>query len=48
MHIEEVDVCGHIVMVEVGEKCDTCGKEKVNIVFYGEVCVDCDSPKMVG
>jgi NAD-dependent SIR2 family protein deacetylase len=45
MYIEEVDICGHIMMVEVGDK---CGNEKQNIVFFGEVCTDCELPLMVG
>jgi hypothetical protein len=45
MHIEEIDICGHIVLKNVGEKCEKCGEEKTNIMYYGEVCINCDSPK---
>lgn len=44
MHIEErVLPGGHVIFRPVGETCDICGEEKVNIMCYGEVCINhCD------
>lgn len=45
MHIEETVLPGGMVcMVEVGEECPKCGKEMMEIMMFGEVCIFCDSP----
>jgi len=43
--IREVSICGLIIFVRVNSICEKCNQEKENILYYGEVCVNCDSPE---
>jgi hypothetical protein len=45
MNIVETNICGHIHFRVAGDLCDKCGEEKINIMMFGEVCVNCDKPK---
>ncbi len=36
---------GHVVMVKQYDICEKCGEEKTDIMFYGEVCINCKEQK---
>lgn len=42
MKIEESNLFGMTVMRVVEDDCPFCGREMINIVFYGTVCTDND------
>lgn len=44
-NVEEINICGHIVIREKIPDCPKCGKQMMNIMCYGLVCIDCDKPK---
>jgi hypothetical protein len=46
MHIEERTLFNEMTcFIKVCEDCPKCGREMTEIMFYGEVCVFCDSSK---
>jgi len=42
--IIETNIGGHIITRAACDVCEKCGKEKTNIMLFGEVCVHCDVP----
>ena len=46
LKIKETNIGGHIILRPACDDCPTCGEEMTDIIYFGEVCVLCDSKNL--